>query len=782
VVSCLAASLVTPIGAIAAPVSVGHSGWTWGDPTPQGESLNGVAFIGERGYAVGEFGTVLRSDDGGESWTGLPSGTRSDLSLVQEVDPSTVIVGGGCTVRESVDSGETFESLFLGESAGKCANQIASFSFLNASMGFIEQADGSIFLTTDGGQTLQPKRPIPLNGLAASKLDFISPLLGFALVGGSSGEILRTTDGGNSWTQVAASPAPLSDIKFVTATTAYAVGGSSTLLQSVDGGSTWTTLPFALPSGTPPLALTHISCSGPLNCVIATGRANSGMTDALVRTTDGGMTGTLVSAPQQNLLAVAFSTAPSVVAVGEGGATELSSDGGATFPNPLSAGLGPGEEEEAAIRLGQSPLDAYAFWPKGRIAATTNGGAIWNIMRVPTHSALTDVAFPTVQTGYALSHSGRLFHTTNGGLSWSILADKHARADSLLIPSANTVVLVGPAGVRRSSDGGASFRAVHEMVVTGHSRGRPVRTPLAEIDLSQGAEIAAGAMLAIGKDVFESTNGGGSWTLIPRPLRRQPVSAMSFLSATTGYEVSNERLFFTRNRGRSWREISSADVDDVRSDGMLSFSSPSDGYAIGDLAGNENVLLRTEDAGRTWAPEILGFPLGDVAAGGSVDYAASALKGGFGGRNRFEDFEPLTDLFATGEPITSLFETNVGGRSKAASALTLSISGSTTVTLAKLKRAGHRVRLFGTLSPALAGEVVTVKWSAASEHALFRWIHLETAVVDSAGRFVLSAAGITGTTDFVAQWTGNDLVSGAGSPAVRLIVSTGKHHRIRHGR
>ena len=193
--------------------------------------------MGARGFAVGEFGTVLRSDDGGSSWTGLASGTKSSLSLVQEVDPNTVIVGGGCTVRESVNGGESFERLTVNESEDDCPTKVASFSFLSASTRFVEQADGSILATTNGGQTLQPKTPVPLERRhGVEDLLHLSATTGFALTGGAGGRIFRTTDGANSWTQVASSPAPLSDLTFVTPTTAFAVGADNTLLGSTDAG------------------------------------------------------------------------------------------------------------------------------------------------------------------------------------------------------------------------------------------------------------------------------------------------------------------------------------------------------------------------------------------------------------------------------------------------------------------------------------------------------------------------------------------------------------------
>ena len=130
--AAIACTLVcaSAVPATAAPVSVGGSGWMWGDPVPQGETLNRVAFQGLRGYAAGEGGTVLRSDDGGNTWLGLASGSQSNLTLLQEVDPKTVVVGGGCTVRESTDEGASFHRLPVNESEQGCATKVAAFSFL----------------------------------------------------------------------------------------------------------------------------------------------------------------------------------------------------------------------------------------------------------------------------------------------------------------------------------------------------------------------------------------------------------------------------------------------------------------------------------------------------------------------------------------------------------------------------------------------------------------------------------------------------------------------------
>src|SRR3954453_1913724 len=87
--------LAAPAAAQAAPVTVAHAGWTWGSPLPQGDTLSAVDFQGERGYAVGEFGTMLRTDDGGATWSGVHTGLTEDLTEVRMISPDSVVIAGG---------------------------------------------------------------------------------------------------------------------------------------------------------------------------------------------------------------------------------------------------------------------------------------------------------------------------------------------------------------------------------------------------------------------------------------------------------------------------------------------------------------------------------------------------------------------------------------------------------------------------------------------------------------------------------------------------------------
>ena len=137
----------------AAPVSVGHSGWSWGDPQPQGNTLNGIGFSGARGYAAGDFGTLLRSDDAGASWEGLPTGITDPLVTVRVIDANTVVIGGGCALRRSTDGGQSFTRLPWTASDEDCPSSIATYAFPNASVGYLITEDGSVLRTADGGST-----------------------------------------------------------------------------------------------------------------------------------------------------------------------------------------------------------------------------------------------------------------------------------------------------------------------------------------------------------------------------------------------------------------------------------------------------------------------------------------------------------------------------------------------------------------------------------------------------------------------------------------------------
>src|SRR4051812_6797860 len=118
----LATALVTVLAAWAAApapaaVLVPQAGWSWGNPSPQGLDLSVVDFAQGRGYATGAIGSVIRSDDGGATWTGLPDWetlTVAGIERMQVIDRDRVVILGndGCFLRRTDDAGKTWPLLF----------------------------------------------------------------------------------------------------------------------------------------------------------------------------------------------------------------------------------------------------------------------------------------------------------------------------------------------------------------------------------------------------------------------------------------------------------------------------------------------------------------------------------------------------------------------------------------------------------------------------------------------------------------------------------------------
>ena len=63
------------------------SQWHWQNPLPQGNNLRGASFVdASTGTVVGEYGTIVRTTDGGNSWTIQASGTTQTLWAVSFTD------------------------------------------------------------------------------------------------------------------------------------------------------------------------------------------------------------------------------------------------------------------------------------------------------------------------------------------------------------------------------------------------------------------------------------------------------------------------------------------------------------------------------------------------------------------------------------------------------------------------------------------------------------------------------------------------------------------------
>jgi photosystem II stability/assembly factor-like uncharacterized protein len=729
-------ALLMLAGVSVAAVNVSNSGWSWGNPTPQGRTLRSIAFAGGVGYALGNGGTVLSTANAGASWTGLTTGTTGDLESEQVLSPAAVIVGGagGCITRLSADGGKTFKRIFNVAESG-CPEPVAAFSFVSPHLGFLLLRNGSLETTADGGETFSRKTGIP--GTAASSgggsqvgvaVHFLSPTVGIAFVADpSSGAstAYATPDGGVSWTAV---PLPgaskVTTVRFVDAKDAYAIG-PETLLRSSDGGATWEARPIAASR-----SFNSIDCATTTECILTVTAGNE-----LVKTTDGGATDTIKTTSSSLIYGAAYASPTQIVAVGAGGSTVLSSDSGATFV-PSSGDIG---GSYSKLRSGPGGL-VFAPGAKGDMAVSSDGGQTWRVLATQTSAELLDVAFSTPLLGYALDVSGGLQQTSNGGVSWQTLSPGTTTpARGVVALGSRAVLLVGPVGIHRAV-GGGRFEPVSGRVVTS--------APLSDYDVAGSTVFAFGAGT---HTLIRSTNFGATWMAVRLPLANKKgkssdtVRSVAFTSSARGFLLDGHgRLWLTGNGGSTWREITSAGS----SDGIqLVFSDATHGFLTISKFGRDQgnaYVLRTADGGASWHPQVI--TVGSISSDGLL--VTSAL-----GATLLIDQRLL-------------FATSTGGDVAGSPASLSLVTRKRRLTKRALKAAHGTVTVNGTLTGAVGGETIVVSRRDLSGGS---WQHQVVVAGANGGSFTTSWR-MSSSSVFTAQWAGDSGRPGLGSKVLSVTV------------
>jgi photosystem II stability/assembly factor-like uncharacterized protein len=206
------------------------------------DALFALDMSGERGVAVGNFGLMLETKDGGQTWTTLPALTPLALLGVQFAGQNAVAVGqqglvltrSGDGEWQKVESGLTQRLLNVGMNEQGLAVAVGEFGFVARSR--------------DHGATWEPT-PIDWaayndEGYEPHLYDAIVTPEGTVMICGEFGLILRSDDGGDTWRAVHQGDESVFALQLASdgTNTGYAVGQEGFITRTADGGLTWTTL------------------------------------------------------------------------------------------------------------------------------------------------------------------------------------------------------------------------------------------------------------------------------------------------------------------------------------------------------------------------------------------------------------------------------------------------------------------------------------------------------------------------------------------------------------
>ncbi len=543
------------------------SQWNWNTPLPQGNTLNEIQFLDSlHGWAVGDYGTALRTTTGGASWYEQEYGRTDNLLGVAMVsDTEGWAVGDNGTILHTTDAGDDWVEQFTTFSGG-----LNAVVFADAMNGWAVGDNEVILHTSDGGfhwgSQHQSFTPGNLNALF-----LVSPTDVWTV--GGDGVIYHTTDAGGTWLQryQKVPNLTLSGIAFTDSLTGIVVGSRGTILQTIDGGINWSSSSTG----------DTVNLNGILMQSSLVGWA-IGDGGRVYRTINGGSSwsGTVI-ADGNNVNAIARINGR-LWADGELGRIYTSLTGGVTWTN-LDNGS----------RLSVNWVDfpdsyyGYAVGQTGLILRTSTGGAAWSVQSSPAPSASCyGVKFTDDYHGWAVGDNGLILRTVDGS-TWNIQTSGVSHSlFGVTFNSSNAGWIaggefVGNTGVvLHSTDSGATWQVQYN----------GVPNVLFGIDFPTPS---LGWSVGDGGYIIHSTDGGASWS--PQTSgTSHTLFWCHFIDGATGWAVGDSgTILHTSDGGGNWASQASGTTVPIYS---ISTFSPLTAVASGDLG----TILYTSDGGNTW--------------------------------------------------------------------------------------------------------------------------------------------------------------------------------------
>jgi photosystem II stability/assembly factor-like uncharacterized protein len=378
--------------------------WTELNPKVPRVDYLGINFANkDTGWAVGDMGTLIKSTDGGASWTVSETNTTTPILKVRSFNGQIVIASGfnGLILR-STDGGETFT-----EVTSNVTGDLWGLQMINDTLGWACGNANSLTKTTDGGQSWQN---IETPGYTSDYwwIDFMNENYGFIA---ANGKVLRTIDAGLNWEIIQAGDSyPLFSIDVIDSLHIAAAGYGGTgytakNIYSSDGGNTW------LDGGT---VTTHeINCIKYLN----TDTGYIVMSEiGIYKTTNKGQNWNFI---------------PGIEGVGE---YELS-----LLPENIG----------------------YSAGTIIKIYKTENGYDYWK--RLIINDNFSDVFFVNDQKGFVIS--GSFYKTMNSGINWQKVPGVPGGRDIVFVDSL-TGFIAGPT-IYKTTNGGENWYTANISVTTG---------------------------------------------------------------------------------------------------------------------------------------------------------------------------------------------------------------------------------------------------------------------------------------------------------------------------
>ncbi len=252
------------------------TGWTKNDVANVSYSFSSIFFVDSlNGWSAGNHGTIMKTTNGGYTWAKQESGFTNSL-----VDIAFSGLANGCAISENGDCLRTTDGGATWTKQKISQYWTGTICYSDANNIWVTGEYGVIVHSSDGGATWHVQKATISWG-DYYDITFSTPQVGWAV-----GQInpLKSTDGGQTWFDVAQGPSEMKMVQFVDADNGWASAGNGAVMRTTDGGATWTN---------------HIAIGGMINKFHFADRnhgwvvgGDDGTTAMIAHTTDGGQTWT----------------------------------------------------------------------------------------------------------------------------------------------------------------------------------------------------------------------------------------------------------------------------------------------------------------------------------------------------------------------------------------------------------------------------------------------------------------------------------------------------------
>lgn len=570
-------------------------GWEWQNPAPPSNHYWDVDFVdAEHGWVVGEFGTILRTTDGGRSWKLLDSGVE--------------INSGGTLTEITFRQVKFFDRL---------NGVVGGYTVLGTNDGAGEQL---ILRTTDGGETWQVTlRFRNLSGTRYLDMFFLDATHGWFFIDGYG--TLRTLDGGFSWKKISNVPPPfstgggvqviptgLSKLFFTSPAKGWGGLTAETVYSTTDSGKTW--------------HQRYVSNLATTQDIFFLDDQTGWMIDdmgKIYRTSNGGINWNLQHRLNTFLFRIRFVDQSTGFALGFGNIFKTVNGGISWTSLPLErttffTALEFVNEVDLWL-VGGNGVDPSAF--AGMVFHSQDRGETWNAVNRGFATSIVDLKFVDLNLGWALGAQNDtlgqsyavLLNTIDGGKHWQLQTNfPTGRPLALHVFDAQQSVIATTLNtgdpstslmsVYRTSNGGISWERSD---LSGHE--------FQDIYFLDPLHGWAGGTQGL---LLWTDDGARSWhpaellmddrSLLDVQRIRFMNSREGWVSAWNGREYPFYGVFLTtKDGGRTWQQIWR---EEERIIADFTFIDSLQGWATG----NQNTILLTFDGGRHWEKLEPGLP------------------------------------------------------------------------------------------------------------------------------------------------------------------------------